>query len=648
MTTNATEHMSPSPSSGGVSPAPVAFERPGFLPESNSAPIPLDPETGEPEDSLRVDEADDEQTIASPLDQALKNRLEGIASAIAALRTYGGAPKRAAKDLWPLAAGALIDAPPHQVVEACDLLHVDVGRLLLDFLERLGPFVADRRDLSTLFEQLCDVPKELLSLDLIACAVSRGAKSPAGRMSCIRRRLGLGHPPQPGEWSAAKDLDPPAVGPLVTDVGDERTFFLKTCRETVLMLAAAAEQEALSEYTEHDLLACRDALRLLYGSFRSGLHVDTPFLSAKLDKQIVSRLVADWQTYGRPLWQALDREWRRREGDEAAVGALRRAAELQRIEAVVGTKPDGRPVVAVGAIDGPSLVVCEHPFAPPSGGSRDEESELQTMAPLLGPLPLAAMPAPSELRCRHQALLDEFPWAESVLATIFDELVVRARLGCAVVSMKPTLLVGAPGAGKSRLARRIADVMGLERIDIALGGNSDPKALSGTTRGWFSARPGDVPHTMALRRTASLVVLLDEIDKAGDGRHDSGGINAYLLALLEPETARRHRDVFLKTECDLSQVLWLATANQISPLSAPLQSRFRILHLEQPRREHFPVIAECTIAELAQEWGVDRRMLPSVHELDLPLARLSSAREVGHAVTAGITRWGLREQAPQG
>ena len=109
--------------------------------------------------------------------------------------------------------------------------------------------------------------------------------------------------------------------------------------------------------------------------------------------------------------------------------------------------------------------------------------------------------------------------------------------------------------------------------------------------------------------------------------------------MLEPETARRHVDVYLKTECDYSGVLWIATANRLSSIQAPLVSRLRVLMLGQPSAEHYPVIAENVLAEIAKRWSLDRGILPSVDELELPLDRLTSARQVRVATEAAATAW---------
>jgi hypothetical protein len=86
-----------------------------------------------------------------------------------------------------------------------------------------------------------------------------------------------------------------------------------------------------------------------------------------------------------------------------------------------------------------------------------------------------------------------------------------------VLAMQPTLLVGPAGSGMSRLAMRIAEELGVPRLDVGLGGNADTKVLGGTSRGWGSGKPTDLATLLAMRETASAIVLLDELDKSHSG-----------------------------------------------------------------------------------------------------------------------------------
>lgn len=284
--------------------------------------------------------------------------------------------------------------------------------------------------------------------------------------------------------------------------------------------------------------------------------------------------------------------------------------------------------------DKPSLTVCQLPF--PKASNSEDKDILETLTALNEPMPLKCMPTLSSIdECREVMQL-EFPWAADSIDVIFNDLQARALLGCQTLHFEPTLIVGHPGAGKSRFTRRLAEVLGLDKIDVPLGGSSDTKVLAGTSRGWSNGRPNDMVAAMAELRTASIAVILDELDKAG-AEAFGASVHSYLLALLEPETAVRFRDSFLKTACDMSAIIWLASANQLSPIPSALQSRMRIFHLEQPKPEHFRAIANGVLTDLAKRWRVESWQLPTVAELDLPWSQLGSAREVRRAVESGVT-----------
>ena len=127
--------------------------------------------------------------------------------------------------------------------------------------------------------------------------------------------------------------------------------------------------------------------------------------------------------------------------------------------------------------------------------------------------------------------------------------------------------------GKTRFARRLAEELNLAFRAISIGGMDDSRALLGTSRGWSTGQPSSLLDLLLNANSPSAMVLLDEVDKASDRSVNSAPVSSALLGLLEAESARRWFDSFLQTECDLSMVSFILTANSLSrlPGTASLQ-----------------------------------------------------------------------------
>jgi hypothetical protein len=384
-------------------------------------------------------------------------------------------------------------------------------------------------------------------------------------------------------------------------------------------------------------------------------------LLASLESLILAYTLSHSGTSGHHLHpEALHRDfhdfgsllWRKVEGAATRGIGLQRSStdEISRLKVSLGRLAlhlQRSRTPAIGAFQGDvgashewsssHLRVCRE--AIPNSSDKHDREEIERHRILEAPLPVTALPAVGALSAMKSTLVTEFPWALPILDVIFDELIGRARIGARDLVMPSTLLVGPPGAGKSRLARRIAEVLALPRLDVSIGGTADTKILGGTNRGWASGRPSDLATLLATHRRASAIVLLDEIDKALDRHRDEGGVRAYLLGFLEPETACRQYDGFLKVPCDYSKVSWICTANALSPIPAPLRSRLRILSLPQPSRTHFMAVAVNTLHELADRWSVDRSVLPTIDVLRIEWHRLHSARQVRMAVEERVAHW---------
>src|SRR5690606_13655569 len=123
---------------------------------------------------------------------------------------------------------------------------------------------------------------------------------------------------------------------------------------------------------------------------------------------------------------------------------------------------------------------------------------------------------------------------------------------------------------------------------------------------------------LAVRRheCAGPVIILDEIEKVGTSRHN-GNAHDVLLGLFEPETSSRWHDPYIQASCDLSNLTWLMTANEVGPIPSVLRDRCRVLRFPEPGPEHLQLLSVRIMERLYADRGHDTRWATPLEGFEL-------------------------------
>ena len=206
---------------------------------------------------------------------------------------------------------------------------------------------------------------------------------------------------------------------------------------------------------------------------------------------------------------------------------------------------------------------------------------------------------PIDLKTARAVLDSQHSGMQAVKERILEHIAVMKKTGVNQGSI--LCFVGAPGVGKTSLCKSIADALGRKYQRISLGGISDEAHFRGHRKTYIGAQTGRIMDALKRCKANNPVIVLDEIDKMG--RDWRGDPESALLEILDPEQNKSFRDHYLEVDFDLSNVLFIATANSLN-MSNALKDRMEIIEIPgYSEDEKVQIAREHLIARAAHDTG---------------------------------------------
>lgn len=272
-----------------------------------------------------------------------------------------------------------------------------------------------------------------------------------------------------------------------------------------------------------------------------------------------------------------------------------------------------------------------------AGVSHLKKDELARITPALRGVDLAMVKTEHWADEVAAELHGDMPWMGPATEYAWHALRRAARRGEAI-RMRPVILNGPPGIGKSVWARKLAKLLSVPTADIDASKGGAGFALCGLDRGWGTALPGRPLDLILGKRIANPVIIVDEICKAKRATSTSGTGFSFadaLLSLIEPATSAEWECPYFRLRFDMSHILWVMTANDVHKVPETVRSRCQLIQLPDITPVQLSAFAKAQGQKMGlSDLGVEA-ILEALDRAPKVLGRRMSLRDVIRALERG-------------